>query len=151
MAVHPATGEIWQHEHGPRGGDEINVVRKGANYGWPEVTYGREYSGRQITDVRERDGIEPPLKQWTPSIAPSGLTIYDGGVFPEWRHDLFVGALSHRHLARIRFDGHREVESEILLDGIGRVRDVRTGPDGYLYLLIDAEDGRLVRVEPGAG
>lgn len=148
MAVHPETGEIWQHEHGPRGGDEINIVRKGANYGWPEVTYGREYSGLAITDVRERDDIEPPIKQWTPSIAPSGLAIYDGDAFPEWRHDLFVGALKHQHLERVRFDGRREVESEKLLEDIGRVRDVKVGPDGYIYLAIDARDGRVVRLEP---
>ena len=148
MALHPATGEIWQHEHGPRGGDEINVVKKGANYGWPEVTYGREYSGASITDVRERADVEPPLKQWTPSIAPSGLAIYDGDAFPDWRHDVFIGALSHQHLARVRFRDGREVESEKLLEGIGRVRDVRVGPDGYLYLAIDAKDGRIVRLEP---
>ncbi|MEX0900983.1 MAG: PQQ-dependent sugar dehydrogenase [Gammaproteobacteria bacterium] len=148
MAVHPATGEIWQHEHGPRGGDEINIVRKGANYGWPQVTFGREYSGATITEVRTRDDIEPPLKQWTPSIAPSGLAIYGGGAFPEWRHDLFVGALSHQHLARVRFEEGREVASEKLLEGIGRVRDVKVGPDGFIYLAIDARDGRVVRLEP---
>ena len=148
MAVHPVTGEIWTHEHGPRGGDEINVIERGANYGWPQVTYGREYSGAAITEIRERDDVEAPLKQWTPSIAPSGLTIYDGDAFPDWRNDLFVGALSHQHLARVRFDGHREIETEKLLEGVGRVRDVRTGPDGFLYLLIDAKNGRLVRVEP---
>lgn len=148
MAVHPVTGEIWQHEHGPRGGDEINIVRKGANYGWPEVTYGIEYSGAKITDLRERDDVEPPLKQWTPSIAPSGLAIYTGDAFPEWQGDLFVGALSHQHLARVRFEDGREVASEKLLDGIGRVRDVRVGPDGFIYLAIDARKGRIVRLEP---
>ncbi len=148
MAMDPETGEIWQHEHGPRGGDEINVVRKGANYGWPEVTYGREYSGVTITDVRERDDIQSPLKQWTPSIAPSGLAIYDGDAFPHWRGDLFVGALSHQHLQRVRFDGRREVESERLLEDIGRVRDVRVGQDGLIYLLIDERDGRLLQLKP---
>ncbi len=150
MAVHPETGEIWQHEHGPRGGDEINVVKKGANYGWPQVTFGREYSGASITNVRERDDVESPLKQWTPSIAPSGMAIYGGEAFPNWRNDVLVGALSHQHLARIRFDGEREIEHEKLLDGVGRIRDVRVGPDGAVYCLVDASNGRLIRIEPVA-
>lgn len=147
MALHPQTREIWTHEHGPRGGDEINVLRAGNNYGWPKATYGREYSGPKI-GPETAPGTEPPLKQWTPSIAPSGLTIYSGDAFPDWRNDLFVGALSHRHIARVRFDGTNKVEEEKLLNGEARMRDVRTGPDGLIYLLTDEGNGRLLRLRP---
>lgn len=149
MAVHPESGEVWQHEHGPRGGDEINVTRRGANYGWPAATLGINYDGSTISErSHEEVGAVMPVHEWTPSIAPSGMAFYTGERFPEWRGDVFVGALAHAHLARLRFDGHRLVEEERLLEGIGRVRDVRQGPDGFLYLLIDAADGRLLRLEP---
>ncbi|MCH8542023.1 MAG: PQQ-dependent sugar dehydrogenase [Alcanivorax sp.] len=149
MVLHPGTGDLWQHEHGPRGGDEINLIRPGLNYGWPEVTHGVEYSGEYI-GPDEKEGMEPPLKHWTPSIAPSGMTLYDGDAFPDWRGDLFVGALAGEHIARVRFDAdNQEVEEERLLDDAGlRFRDVRTGPDGMIYLLTDDSDGKLLRISP---
>lgn len=149
MARNPATGELWATEHGARGGDEINVIEGGVNYGWPAATLGVDYDGSTISErTHEEVGAAMPIHQWTPSIAPSGMAFYTGDRFPEWRGDVFVGALSHEHLARLRFDGHRLVRQERLLEGVGRVRDVRQGPDGYLYLLIDAADGRLLRLEP---
>jgi aldose sugar dehydrogenase len=148
MVLHPATGEIWLHEHGPRGGDEINLVRAGRNYGWPLVTHGVNYDGTTITTDTVLPGIEPPLLHWTPSIAPSGMAVYTGDRFPNWRGDVFAGALAGRHLRRVRFDGTRVVEQERLLDDVARIRDVRVGPDGYLYVLTDAPDGALLRLEP---
>ena len=150
MAMHPVTGEIWQNEHGPRGGDELNVVRRGKNYGWPTVTYGTEYNGVVIsTKSHEEMGMEPPIKQWTPSIAVSGMAFYTGDAFPAWTNDVFVGALNLQHIARIRFDGYTEVEEERLLERThGRIRDVRVGPDGLIYILTDARNAKLIRLEP---
>ena len=152
LAFHPETGALWAHEHGPRGGDELNVVRNGVNYGWPVISYGREYaSGIPVGEGTHRDGMAQPVLQWTPSIAPSGLTVYDGERFPRWRGNLFVGALRFRLLARLELDGERVVHEEHLLeDRYGRIRDVRTGPDGLLYLLTDAPApyGALLRLEP---
>lgn len=147
IALHPDGKQIWLHEHGPRGGDEINQVLPGKNYGWPLVTYGREYYGPKI-GTTEMEGVEMPLKQWTPSIAPSGMAFYQGVVFPQWQGDLFVGALAGKHLARVRFNGLKEVEEEKLLEELARIRDVRVGPDGFLYLLTDAPDGALLRLKP---
>ena len=152
LAFHPETGVLFAHEHGPRGGDEVNVVRAGANYGWPVISYGREYgSGAPVGEGTRRDGMAQPAHQWTPSIAPSGLTVYEGERFPGWRGNLFVGALKFRLLARLVLDGDRVVHEERLLeDRYGRIRDVRTGPDGLLYLLTDAPApwGALLRLEP---
>ncbi|MFP4618905.1 MAG: PQQ-dependent sugar dehydrogenase [Spirochaetaceae bacterium] len=149
MAVHPDSGEVWQHEHGPRGGDEVNIIKAGKNYGWPKVSYGEEYSGGSIGEGAEAPGIEPPLLHWTPSIAPSGMTFYSGDLFPRWRGDLFVGALAGEHLRRVEFDGHEVMEQEVLLHRrIGRIRDVRTGPDGRIWLLTDAGNGGLYVIEP---
>lgn len=149
LTVHPETGELWETEHGPRGGDEINVLRAGANYGWPVITYGINYNGSPITDIQTKEGMEQPLHYWVPSIATSGIAIYSGDRFPNWQGDVFVGGLAGQHLARVRFDeNRRKIEEEKLLEGIGRVRDVRSGPDGYIYLLIDAADASLVRLEP---
>ncbi len=147
MALHPQTRQVWQNEHGPRGGDEINRIRRGENYGWPEATHGREYHGPRIGPP-EKEGMVSPLKHWTPSIAPSGMTFYTGDRFPQWRGDVFNGALVEEHIARVRFDGLDEVEEERLLEGRARIRDVRTGPDGYLYVLTDEPDGRLLRLVP---
>lgn len=152
LAVHPRTGAVWSHEHGPRGGDEVNVVRPGVNYGWPVISYGREYaSGLQVGEGTRRAGMAQPAHQWTPSIAPSGLTVYEGARFPRWRGDLFAGALRSRLLVRLVVEGERVVREERLLeDRHGRIRDVRTGPDGFVYLLTDAPapHGALLRLEP---
>jgi glucose/arabinose dehydrogenase len=151
-ALHPATGELWAHEHGPQGGDEVNVIRAGRNYGWPVITYGVNYGiGTRIGEGTHKAGLEQPLHHWVPSIAPSGMAFYTGDRFPRWRGDVFVGALRDRLLVRLRFDGERLVKEERMLEGtLGRVRDVRSGPDGYLYLLTDAKNGALVRLEPAA-
>ena len=149
-AIHPGTGELWTHEHGPQGGDEVNVIRAGANYGWPVVTHGRNYVlGTKIGEGTHKEGVVPPLHQWTPSIAPSGMAFYDGDRFPGWRGSLLVGALKFRLLARLEFEGERFVHEERMLeDAVGRIRDVRVGPEGYVYLLSDARDGVVARLEP---
>ena len=149
MALHPTTGLVWTHEHGPRGGDEINVPRAGLNYGWPVITYGINYNGTTIGDgLKEKEGMEQPLHQWTPSIGASGLAFYSADRFPAWRGNAFVGALALNHLERLTLDGERVVETEILLDGWNqRIRDVRQGPDGALYVLTDARNGQVARVE----
>lgn len=151
-ALHPATGRLWTHEHGPQGGDEVNLERAGANYGWPVVTWGREYvTGARIGEGTERADVTPPLWQWTPSIAPSGMAFCTGDRYPAWRGSLFVGSLKFRLLVRLELDGERVVREERLLPDLGeRVRDVRQGPDGLLYLLTDEADGRLLRLEPRA-
>jgi len=149
IALHPESGKIWVHEHGPKGGDEINILKPGANYGWPEVTYGISYWGTKISDKTSAPGMEDPILQWTPSIAPSGMAFYTGDKFPEWKGDLFVGALAHRHLRRLELDGESvQAQEELLQDRDERIRDVRQGPDGYLYILTDEYDGRLLRLEP---
>lgn len=148
-ALHPQTGMLWTNEHGPQGGDEVNVNKPGRNYGWPVITYGREYgSGARIGDGAERADIEPPLHYWVPSIAPSGMTFYTGNAFPTWQGSLFVGALRGQVLARLELDGEKVVREERLLGESGiRIRDVRQGPDGKLYLL-DETQGRILRLEP---
>ena len=152
-AMNPWTGELWAHEHGPQGGDEVNVIRAGVNYGWPVITYGRNYGiGTRIGEGTHRKGMARPLHQWTPSIAPSGMAFYDGDRFPGWRGSLLVGALKFRLLVRLELDGERVVHEErMLVDAIGRIRDVRVGPDGLVYLLSDAADGVLARLEPAGG
>lgn len=149
LAVDPQ-GRIWVVEHGPLGGDELNLLRPGGNYGWPVVTFGREYSGAVITEETSRPGMVDPLHVWRPtSIAPSGLASYDGDAVPEWRGDLFLGALRGQALHRLQLEGDRVVGEERLLAGsVGRVRDVRQGPDGRLWLLTDGEGGRLLRLDP---
>ncbi|WP_067561068.1 PQQ-dependent sugar dehydrogenase [Halofilum ochraceum] len=147
--LHPDTGALWIHEHGPRGGDEINLPEPGANFGWPKTTYGKEYWGPEI-GPDQLEGTVQPIHYWVPSIAPSGMDFYTGDRFPEWRGDLFIGALALTHLARLEMDGTEVVRETQLLDDRGwRIRDVRTGPDGYLYVLTDAANGRVVRVAPG--
>jgi glucose/arabinose dehydrogenase len=147
--MQPLTGAVWAHEHGPRGGDEVNVIRRGANYGWPAITYGIDYSGAIISDKTDAPGMEQPIVYWVPSIAPSGMAFYNGDKFPQWRGDLFVGALRGRHLRRLEMDGDKVIDQEVLLTDLGeRIRDVRSGPDGYLYVLTDNRRGRLLRLEP---
>ncbi|HWH49088.1 MAG TPA: PQQ-dependent sugar dehydrogenase [Burkholderiales bacterium] len=149
-ALHPQTGELWTHEHGPQGGDEVNVMRAGHNYGWPVITYGVNYGiGTKIGEGTEKPGMEQPLYTWVPSIAPSGMTFYSGESFPGWRGNLFVGSLKFQFLARLELDGEKILKEERLIQGeLGRIRDVRTGPDGYIYLLTDESAGVLARIEP---
>jgi glucose/arabinose dehydrogenase len=148
-ALHPATGALWLHEHGARGGDEVNIPRAGRNYGWPIIAYGRHYSGFRIGVGTRKEGLEQPIYFWDPSIAPSGMAFYTGEVFPEWQGNLLVGALKFRLLARLELEGEKVVGEERLLEDLGeRIRDVRQGPDGYVYLLTDSKDGRILRLEP---
>ena len=157
LAVHPRTGQVWQTENGPNGGDEINIAKPGANYGWPLVSYGRQYPGQwQSGDRAGHAGFEPPVVIWVPSIATSGLTFYTGDKFPRWKGDVFVGALrtgeipGTGHLERILFNQNmEELRRESLLTELRqRVRDIRQGPDGLLYVLTDEKDGALLRIEP---
>ncbi|MFN2361843.1 MAG: PQQ-dependent sugar dehydrogenase [Marinobacter sp.] len=137
------------HEHGPRGGDEVNVIRAGANYGWPIATHGLDYTGARVTPFKQRDGIEPPLLQWTPSIAPSGMALYTGDLFPQWQGELLVGGLVTRQVHRIRLENGQAKEVGVLFGELGaRIRDVRSGPDGAVYLLTDSDDGRVLKVTP---
>jgi glucose/arabinose dehydrogenase len=149
LIIHPQSGKLWQHEHGPRGGDEVNIIEKGANYGWPVIGYGTDYSGRKIHESTHKDGMEQPLRHWTPSIAPSGMTFYGGDLFPAWRGHLFIGSLERKMLLRIEVSGETLGAEERLLRGLGdRIRDVRSGPDGALWLLTDNNAGRVLRVVP---
>ncbi len=152
LAIHPETGVIWLNEHGPQGGDEINVVRAGANYGWPVIGFGVNYrGGTAIHEATARAGMEQPVHVWVPSIGVSGLTFYTGSRFPGWQGDAFVGGLSGEYVGRIDIEGDRIIREEVLLPGIGRVRDVREGPDGYLYIAVEARGNALtpiLRLEP---
>ena len=149
--LHPDTGALWTVEHGARGGDEINIPQPGKNYGWPVISYGREYSGEKIGEGTAKPGLEQPAYYWDPSIAPSGMTFYTGDKFPAWKGNLFVGALKFQLLVRLEVDGNRIVKEERLLEDMGdRIRDVVQGPDGYLYLLTDEDDGRILRLEPAS-
>ncbi|MBK1644682.1 hypothetical protein CKO25_08465 [Thiocapsa imhoffii] len=147
LALDPETGRVWANEHGSRGGDELNLIEAGGNYGWPEVTYSLEYRGPRISDESTRPGMIDPVINWTPSKAPSGLAFYTGERYPDWQGDLFSGALVFGEVRRIQLDGDRVVGEEKLTIG-NRVRDVRQGPDGYLYVLTDSGDGSLLRILP---
>jgi len=149
LALQPATGELWENEHGPKGGDEINVIRRGANYGWPLITYGQEYYGAPVgKGLTQRTGLEQPIHYWVPSIAPSGLAFYTGSQLTAWRGNLFSGAMAKVHLNRLVLDGHKVVKEERLFeDRRWRVRSVVQGPDGFLYLGVDG--GMVVRIRPG--
>ena len=148
-ALHPVTGELWAHEHGPQGGDEVNIVRAGRNYGWPVITYGVNYgTGTTIGEGTAKPGMEQPLWKWIPSIAPSGMAFYEGDRFPKWKGSLFVGALAGQTLVRLTLDGDSVVREE-RIRGTGRTRDVRAGPDGNLYVLSESE-GALLRLEPAS-
>ena len=155
LAIHPETGDVWINEHGPQGGDELNLVRQGRNYGWPVIGHGVNYgSGSPIHESTHREGMEQPVHYWVPSIATSGLLIYTGDRFPKWRGNMFVGGLAGQQLARLTMDGQKVVAEETLLEGMGRIRDVRQGPDGYIYLAIDHRGGDptpIVRLEPVGG
>ncbi len=148
-ALHPQTGELWTHEHGPQGGDEVNVMRSGLNYGWPVITYGVNYGlGTKIGEGQAKAGLEQPLRVWVPSIAPSGMAFVSGSQFPQWLGNLLVGALSGQMLVRLTLDGEKVLGEERLLQGRSRIRDVRMGPDGFVYLLTDEAQGSLLRLEP---
>jgi len=149
LIVDKRTNTIYNHEHGPQGGDEINLVEAGKNYGWPAITYGINYSGAYVSPFQQAPGMEQPLKYWVPSIAPSGFALYDGDAFPQWRGDLFVGALVNKEVRRIELKNGKVVAEEALFSELdARIRDVRVGPDGFIYLLTDSESGKLVRVKP---
>jgi aldose sugar dehydrogenase len=148
-AIHPQTGKLWAHEHGPQGGDEINIPQAGRNHGWPVIGYGIGYDGKKIHEGTHKPGMEQPVKVWVPSIAPAGMTFYGGDLFPAWRGNLFVGAMAGQALVRLALDGENVGTEERLLQGLGeRLRDVRTGPDGALWLATDNTAGRILRVAP---
>lgn len=150
-AINPWSGQLWTHEHGPKGGDEINIPQPGRNYGWPLATWGKEYSGGDIGEGPRKAGTEQPLYYWLPSIAPSGMAFYTGDRYPDWQHSLFVGSLKFRTLVRLQLDGDRITAEERLYSRTirERIRDVIQGPDGLLYLLTDEDNGKLIRLEPG--
>lgn len=149
LALHPKTGKPWLNEHGPRGGDEINAVEAGTNYGWPVITYGREYYGPSIGDT-EKEGYAQPLLHWTPSIAPSGMAFITSDRYPGWEGHIVNGALKLAHLNKVAFEGTTATsEVRLLEERKERIRDVRQGPDGYLYLLTDSRDGKVLRLKPG--
>ncbi len=149
--LHPDAGQLWTVEHGARGGDEINVPEAGKNYGWPVITYGVDYSGARIGEGTAKPGMEQPVHYWDPSIAPSGMTFYTGDGFPDWRGDLFIGSLKFGYLARLDVEEGRIVGEERLLEDLDqRVRDVRQGPDGNLYLLTDEDDSRILKLAPAS-
>jgi glucose/arabinose dehydrogenase len=139
MITHPESGKIWVHEHGPRGGDEINVIEAGKNYGWPIITYGINYSGTPITDITKKDGLEQPLYYWLPSIAPSGMAFSTSDIYPNWKGNLFVGSLRFEYLERLEIKNNKVIKREKILDSIGRVRNVEQGPDGYLYVGVEGK------------
>lgn len=149
LAWHPETGDLWAVEHGPKGGDELNVLESGRNYGWPVITHGRSYAGFKIGIGTAKAGMEQPVRHWVPSISPSGMAFYMGAEFPGWQGNLFIGALSGRLLVRLELDNRSVTHEERLLETFGeRIRDVRLGPDGRLYLLTDSRNGALLRLEP---
>lgn len=139
LAKHPISGKLWNHEHGPRGGDEINIVQKGANYGWPVITYGINYSGTPITDKTAMEGMEQPIHYWLPSIAPSGMAFVTSDKYPDWKGNLLVGSLAFQYLERLELDGEKVTYREKLLANMGRVRDVRQAPDGYIYVAVEGK------------
>jgi glucose/arabinose dehydrogenase len=147
--LHPTTGKLWELEHGPMGGDEINIPLGGKNYGWPVIGYGVNYDGTKAHEATSKPGMEQPVKYWVPSIAPSGMAFYTGDLFPKWKGNLFVGALKFQLLVRLELDGEKVTKEERLLQDLReRIRDVRQGPDGALWLLTDNGNGRVLRVTP---
>ena len=139
MTIHPITGEIWENEHGPKGGDEINIIKKGINYGWPEITYGVNYSGTPITNRTKNPKMAQPFYYWVPSIAPSGMAFSTSGIYKGWKGDLFIGSLKFEYLERLVIENNKVIKREKVLDKIGRVRNVVEGPDGYLYLGVEGK------------
>ena len=149
LVADPLSGRVWLHEHGPRGGDELNLIEAGTNYGWPIATYGLNYTGAYVSPYQEYPGTKQPVVQWTPSIAPAGMAIYQGAAFPEWQGDLFVAALVEKAVRRLALQGDEVVSQELLFAEFDeRIREVRVGPDGFLYLVTDGGDGRILRIRP---
>lgn len=146
MAKHPVTGKIWTHEHGPQGGDEINIVKKAANYGWPVITYGIDYNGSIISNLTEREGMEQPLYYWTPSIAPSGMAFVSGDKYPKWKGHLLVGSLSFQYLELVKLEGEKVIGRQKIATDIGRLRDVRQGPDGFIYMAVEGKG--IIKIVP---
>lgn len=149
FAFHPVTGELWSSEHGPRGGDELNVIAKGRNYGWPVITHGIDYSGQSISLISEKEGMESPILQWTPTIAPAAMIFYTGDRFPRWKHHILMTTLSGQHLRRLEVGARRVTHEEVVFKGVGRIRDIALGPDGHLYLALNVP-GRIVRLVPAS-
>ena len=147
MAIHPITRQIWSVEHGPRGGDELNLIKKGINYGWPVITYGINYSGTKITDITEKEGMEQPIWYWTPSIALCGMVFYEGSKFNKWNNNLLVTSLKFERLHRLVLEGDRKVDEEIIFEAGDRVRDVEIGPKGFIYVALE-NPGRIVVLKP---
>ncbi|PKA83815.1 LOW QUALITY PROTEIN: glucose/arabinose dehydrogenase [Ulvibacter sp. MAR_2010_11] len=146
MAIHPETGKVWIHEHGPKGGDEINIIKKGANYGWPVVSYGVNYSGTKFTEETSRPGMEQPIYYWTPSIAPCGMDFVTGNKYPDWKGHLLVGSLKFNYVELVKLDGEMVIDREKIAEDIGRVRNVKMGPDGYIYIALEGQG--IVRIIP---
>ncbi|WP_445736470.1 PQQ-dependent sugar dehydrogenase [Mariniflexile sp.] len=146
LVKNPYTGEIWEHEHGPKGGDEINIIEKGKNYGWQVISYGINYDGTPFTDITEKEGMEQPLFYWVPSIAPSGMTFVTSDKYPDWKGNLLVGSLKFSYLERLVIENNKVTKREKLLEGMGRVRNVRQGPDGYIYAGIEGKG--IVKIIP---
>ncbi|MCC1484958.1 PQQ-dependent sugar dehydrogenase [Winogradskyella immobilis] len=146
MVKHPETGKIWVHEHGPRGGDEINIIQKGKNFGWPVISYGINYSGTIFTEITEKKGMQQPLFYWVPSIAPSGMTFITSDIYPDWKGNLLAGSLKFEYVERLVLKDNKVVKREKLLEGMGRVRNVRQGPDGYIYAALEGVG--IVKIVP---
>ena len=147
METHPVTGDIWAHEHGPKGGDELNRIIAGQNYGWPTLTYGVNYSGTTITSETQRPDMVSPVVYWVPSIAPSGMAFVNSDRYPEWQNNLLVGSLKFQQLHRLEMSDGKVTHEEVLLDGVGRVRAVEQGNDGYMYVVVET-GGRILRLNP---
>lgn len=147
LAIHPTTGKIWEHEHGPRGGDEINIIEKAQNYGWPVVSYGINYSGTVFTDLTEKAGMQSPIHYWVPSIAPCGMDFVTSDIYPAWKNHLLVGSLRFEYLNLCKIEGEKIIEEEILMKNVGRVRNVRQAPDGYIYVAVE-RPGRIYKIVP---
>lgn len=148
LALHPETGELWEHEHGPKGGDEINIIKASKNYGWPIISYGVNYSGTKFTDITEKEGMEQPIHYYKPSIAPCGMTFLDSDIYPDWKNNLFIGSLRFEYLERIVLKDNQVIYQEKLLEELkSRVRDVRVGADGYLYVALE-NPGRILKILP---
>ena len=146
MAMHPVTGDIWTHDHGPKGGDEINVIAKGKNYGWPVISYGVNYNGSKFTELSQKEGMEQPVWYWVPSIAPSGMTFVTSDKYPQWKGQLLVGSLKFGYLVLCKIENNKVVSQQIIYEGLGRIRNVKQMPDGYIYAAVDGKG--IVRLEP---